>query len=93
MFWFGGGLFYANAAFFAEHARKLVQQSPTRVRWLAIDARAVTELDFTAGCALLELHQDLTSSGVALALIVVPVRQQGILKRMGLMELIGANRI
>lgn len=93
IFWFGGGLFYANAAFFAEQARKLVHDSPAPVRWLVVDARAVTELDFSAGRALLELFQDLKKAGVALALIVVPVRQQGVLERMGLQELIGSNRI
>jgi MFS superfamily sulfate permease-like transporter len=93
MFWFGGGLFYANAAFFAEQARKLVHDSPTPVRWLVVDARAVTEMDFSAGRALLELIQDLKKAGVALALIVVPVREQRVLERMGLLELIGSNRI
>jgi high affinity sulfate transporter 1 len=93
MFWFGGGLFYANAAFFAEQARKLVHDSPAPVRWLVVDARAVTELDFSAGRALLELFQDLKEAGVALALIVVPVRQQRVLESMRLLELIGSNRI
>jgi high affinity sulfate transporter 1 len=93
MFWFGSSLFYANAAFFAEQARQLVHQSPTPVRWLAIDATAITELDFSAGCAVAELHQDLAKAGVVLALIVVPVRHFGTLKRMGLSEAIGASRI
>jgi len=37
IFWFGADLFYANAAFFAEQARKLVNQSPSPVRWLVVD--------------------------------------------------------
>src|SRR5215469_10518630 len=93
MFWFGGGLFYANAAFFAEQARKLVHDSPSPVQWLVVDARAVTEMDFSAGRALLELFQDLKKAGVVLALIVVPVRQQGVLERMGLLELVGECRM
>jgi high affinity sulfate transporter 1 len=93
MFWFGGGLFYANSAYFAERARSLVHDAPTPVRWLVIDARAVTEMDFSAGRAFLELFQDLKKAGVTLALIVVPVRQQGVLERIGLLELIGPKRI
>jgi sulfate permease, SulP family len=93
MFWFGAGLFYANAAFFAEQARKLVYESQAPVRWLVIDARAVTEVDFSGGRALLDLYQDLRKAGVVLALILAPVRQQGVLERMGLFELIGSNRI
>jgi high affinity sulfate transporter 1 len=93
IFWFGADLFYANVAFFAEQARMLVHESPTPVRWLTIDATAVTGLDFSAGRALAELQQDLNEIGVTLALIVVPVRHRGNLERMGLVELIGANHI
>lgn len=52
MFWCGRDLFYANVAFFAEQARRLVNESPSPVRWLVIDATAVSGLDFCAGCAL-----------------------------------------
>jgi MFS superfamily sulfate permease-like transporter len=93
MFWFGAGLFYANVSYFAEQVRRLVDRSPAPVRWLVIDARAVTELDYSAGRALAELQQDLSRAGVVLALIVVPVRHQGVIERMGLVNLIGANRI
>ena len=37
MFWFGRDLFYANGAFFAEQARRLVNESPSPVRWLVIE--------------------------------------------------------
>jgi high affinity sulfate transporter 1 len=93
IFWFGSDLFYANVAFFAEEVRKLVYQSPSPVRWLVIDATAITKLDFSAGCAVAELHQDLAKAGVVLALIVVPARRFGTLERMGLSRVIGANRI
>jgi high affinity sulfate transporter 1 len=93
MFWFGAGLFYANVSFFAEQVRRLVEQCPSTLRWLVIDARAVTEMDYSAGQALKELHQDLSRMGVVLALIVVRERHQGVLVRMGMMDLIGAERI
>src|SRR6516225_9310918 len=76
IFWFGADLFYANVAFFAEHARMLVHESPTPVRWLTIDATAITGLDFSAGRAVAELQQDLAKIGVTLALIVVPRRHR-----------------
>jgi len=93
MLWFGSDLFYANAAFLAEQARRLVDDSPTTVRWLVIDATAITGLDFSAGRALAELQQDLAKSGVVLALVVLPLKQHTELERMGLMELLGVNRI
>jgi MFS superfamily sulfate permease-like transporter len=93
MFWFGAGLFYANASFFAEQVRTLVDLQPSPLRWLVLDARAITDLDYSAGEALSELHQDLSKAGVILALIVVPERHQGYLERTGMVELIGRNRI
>jgi MFS superfamily sulfate permease-like transporter len=93
MFWFGAGLFYANVSFFAEHTRKLVYDSPSPVRWLVVDATAVTEMDYSAGRAVTEFQQDLAKAGVVVAAIVVPVRHQGALERMGLVDLIGPNRI
>ena len=93
MFWFGRDLFYANAAFFAEQARRLVEHSPSRVCWLVIDATAITGLDFSAGRAVAELHQDLAKAGVVLAFVEAPEKHHVDFERMGLVELIGANRI
>jgi high affinity sulfate transporter 1 len=93
MFWFGRDLFYANVAFFAERARRLVSESPSPVRWLVIDASAITGLDFSAGCALAELHQDLAKAGVVLGMVEVPEKHQVDLEQMGLVAQIGAGRI
>ena len=93
MYWFGSDLFYANVAFFAEQVRKLVNYSPTPVHWLVIDCSAITDLDFSAGRAIMDLHQDLAKAGVVLALSRLQVTSHGDLERMGLVQLIGANRI
>jgi MFS superfamily sulfate permease-like transporter len=93
MFWFGADLFYANVPFFAEQARRLVDDSPSPVRWFVIDATAITALDLSAGYALAELKSDLDQAGVVLALVVVPARHHARFERMGLIDLIGANRI
>src|SRR6516225_8784869 len=84
IFWFGADLFYANVAFFAEQARMLVHESPTPVRWLTIDATAISGLDFSAGRAVAELQQDLAKIDVTLALIIIPVRHRSNLERLGL---------
>jgi high affinity sulfate transporter 1 len=93
MFWFGAGLFYANVSFFAEQIHKLIHHSDSPVRWLVLDARAITELDYSAGRALVELHEELSKKDIVLALIVVQVQHQGYLERLGLLDLIGTNRI
>jgi len=93
MYWFGSDLFYANVAFFAAQVRKLVNHSPTPVRWLVIDCSAITDVDFSAGRAVMDLHQDLAKAGVVLALSRLQVTPHGDLERMGLVQLIGENRI
>ena len=93
MYWFGSDLFYANVAFFAAQVRKLVNHSPTPVRWLVIDCSAITDVDFSAGRAVMDLHHDLAKAGVVLALSRLQVSPHGDLERMGLVQLIGANRI
>jgi high affinity sulfate transporter 1 len=93
MFWFGSDLFYANAGFFAEDARKLINESPTPVRWFVIDCSAITGLDYSAGRTLRDLQMDLAKAGVVLALARIQSRHQGDLERMGLIDLIGSHRI
>jgi MFS superfamily sulfate permease-like transporter len=93
MYWFGSALFYANAAFFAQQARKLVDESPSPVRWLVIDGSAITSIDFSAGRAVAELQQDLANKGVVLALARINPKSGSGLDRLGLIKLIGAHRI
>lgn len=93
MYWFGADLFYANVAFFAAEARMLVEDSPTPIRWFAVDATAITDVDFSAGKGLAELQQDLAKSGITLALIVHKVRHENKLEQLGLISLIGSDLI
>jgi sulfate permease, SulP family len=93
VFWFGADLFYANVTFFAEQVRRLVSQSPSPVRWLAIDATAITDVDFSAGSVLADLQQELAKADVTLALIVVSKQRQDELEDTGLVNLIDAARI
>jgi SulP family sulfate permease len=93
IFWFGADLYYANADFFSRQVRSLVEESPSPVRWLVIDATAITGIDFSAGRAVAELQQDLAKAGVVLAVVFVPVSHDVSLEQMGLKDLIGANRI
>ncbi len=93
MYWFGADLYYANANHFVEQAHLLVNQSPTPVRWLIIDAGAITTIDFSAGRALHELQQDLAKQGVVLALTRVSTNLREDLNRLELTKGIGTNRM
>jgi len=93
LFWFGSDLFYANSDYFTETARRLVNESPTPVRWLAVDASAITGIDYTAGRALMDLQKDLADERIVLAIARVQTGFHLSLEHMGLIKLIGANRI
>jgi MFS superfamily sulfate permease-like transporter len=93
MFWFGSDLYYANAGFFAEHARKVVHEAPTPVRWFVIDCGAITGIDYSAGRAVADLKEDLAKAGIVLALARVQLRHHSDLEQLGLIQLIGKNRL
>jgi MFS superfamily sulfate permease-like transporter len=93
MYWFGADLFYANVYHFAEQALGLVTESPSPVRWLVVDAGAITGIDYSAGRALKELQQDLAKHDVVLALARVCDSLRQDLDRHELTQLIGVNRL
>jgi sulfate permease, SulP family len=64
VFQFGAELFYANAGRFAEEVRALVDRAPTPVRWLVVDAGAITSVDYSAARVLRTLRDDLSRGGV-----------------------------
>jgi MFS superfamily sulfate permease-like transporter len=66
LYHFGATLFYANANRFAEEVMCLVGQPPSQVRWLIVDAEAITHLDYSAARVVRELQQNLTSCGTQL---------------------------
>jgi MFS superfamily sulfate permease-like transporter len=61
---FGAALFYANAGRFADEILTLVGPAPTPVRWLIVDAEAITDVDYSAARVIEELKKDLTNAGV-----------------------------
>ncbi len=71
-------------------AQRLV---PTPTRWLPLNAEAIVELDITAADTLLALHGELALRGIVLALARVKQDLSADLRRAGLIDLIGADRI
>src|SRR5262249_47411453 len=86
VYWFGSDLFYANIDRFATQARKLATESPSPVRWLVVDAGAITHVDYTAGGALKELNQDLAQRAITLVLAHLSQSLKADLDRQGLTE-------
>ncbi|MGA3235965.1 MAG: SulP family inorganic anion transporter [Bryobacteraceae bacterium] len=90
---FGAALFYANAGRFSDEVRGLVGPPPSKLRWLVVDAGAITRVDYTAARMVRELHQDLANAGVELVLAHVQSDLKPDLERHHLTGIIGENRI
>ncbi|MDP9082695.1 MAG: SulP family inorganic anion transporter, partial [Pseudomonadota bacterium] len=90
---FGAALFYANAGRFAEEVRLLAGPAPSPVRWLVVDAAAITQVDYTAARVVRELQDDLAHRGVALVFARVQSDLRPDFDRHQLTEIIGADRI
>jgi SulP family sulfate permease len=90
---FGAALFYANAGRFSDDIRGLVGPAPSPVRWLVVDAGAITHVDYTAARVVRELQEDLAQLGVILLLAHVQSDLRPDLDRHGLTEVIGPTRI
>jgi SulP family sulfate permease len=93
VFWFGADLYYASAGHFCEQVLALVHDSPQPVRWLVVDAGAITGVDYSAGAALKDLHENLRKHAASLAFAHVNADLKANLDRLGLTELIGENRL
>ena len=93
MYWFGSDLYYANANHFTEEVLRLVSESPSPVRWLVVEAGAITSIDYTAASELKQLQRDLSKLGVVLAFTRVNADFRADLDRMELTDVIGAEHI
>jgi len=93
MYRFGAALFYANAGRFLEEVSSLVHPVPSAVRWVVIDAEAMTHVDYTAARVVLALKKNLTEAGIELAFARVPWDMKSDCDRHHLTEAIGAGRI
>ncbi len=91
VFRFGAALFYANAGRFADEIRLLVGPAPSSLRWIVVDAGAITQVDYTAARVVRELQQDLAQGGVELVFAHVQSDLKPDLDRHHLTEVIGTD--
>jgi len=90
---FSSPLFYANAGFFTEQIRSLVEPASPRVWCVIVDAGAITHVDYTAARAVIELQADLAKENIELVFAHVQSDLKPDLDRHGLTKAIGPNRI
>ena len=63
---FGAALYYANAPRFAEEILNLAGTEPSAVRWVVVDAEAITNIDYSASRTLMGLVKQLANADVSL---------------------------
>lgn len=90
---FGAPLFYANADRFSREIRELVRAPGSEVRWLIVDAEAITNIDYSASRMVRQLHTHLGQKSVEFALARVASSLHSDLIRHNLVEVIGSERI
>ena len=90
---FGAALFYANASLFADEVLGLVGPDDSRVRWLVVDAEAITNVDYSAARMVRQLHTELVRRRIVVALARVPLSLKADLDRHLLTEIIGTARL
>jgi SulP family sulfate permease len=90
---FGADLFYANAARFADELRALVDGAPCPVRWVIIEAGAITDLDYTAARVVLALIEELIQRKVEIAFARVSPSLRADMDRHGVTIVIGADKL
>jgi len=90
---FGADLFYANESRFTDEVRALVEHAPAPVRWLIVDAGAITAIDYSAAQSVRDLCEDLKAAGVELVFARVSVYLRADMDRHCISETIGAARI
>jgi MFS superfamily sulfate permease-like transporter len=78
---FGADLWYANRNRFVDEVRALVDQAPTPVKWLIVDAEAITDIDYSAAISVRKLMDDLTAKGVRLLIARVSASLRSDLER------------
>lgn len=85
-------LFFANAEQFRGDLLEAVATSPTPVRWLAVAAEPVTDIDVTAADMLIELDAELGQAGIELVFAEMKDPVKDDLKRFGVFTTLGEHQ-
>lgn len=66
LYHFGAALFYANSGRFTDEIRALAGPQQSSMRWIVVDAEAITNLDYSASRVVAALRNDLADRGITL---------------------------
>lgn len=86
-----GPLIFANARYVMDRLERLVAETDLPVRWIILDAQAITDLDITAAQRFADLHHKLEQAGIVVKIAdaTYPFMMQ--LEKVGLSKTIGSQ--
>lgn len=90
---FGADLFYANDTRFADEVRSLMGSAPAPLRWLVVDAAAITDIDYSAAQTVRDLSAELSREGVGLVFGRVSPYLRADMDRHGITATLGASHV
>ncbi len=90
---FGSDLFYANQNRFTDEVRALVKCAPAPVRWLVVDAGAITDIDYSAAKSLCDLLGDMAAQKVGVVFGRVNSYLRSDMDRHGLTATVGVAHV
>jgi high affinity sulfate transporter 1 len=90
---FDSSLLFFNADYFKDRVRAIIRNANTKPRWVLFDAESVPVLDITGADGLEELHGELASRGIVLAIARAKGLFRVMLERSGVSEKIGRQHI
>jgi MFS superfamily sulfate permease-like transporter len=89
---FSADLYYANSNYLLEEAVAILATEPP-VRWFCLDAVSMTDVDYTGGQVLAQLHGSCTEKGARLVLAQVQPDVLDQLRRYGTIDALGADAV
>lgn len=85
-------LIFANARYVMARIVQLVNDAGPGLKWLIIDAQAITDMDVTAAQRFAELHRELQTRGVEIKIADAPRPFLEELAKVGLSEALGSQQ-
>jgi sulfate permease, SulP family len=89
---FSRDLFYANATHFSEEIQMLLKSAEVKVKWFILEARAITEIDYSASKTIQDLLKELNDQNVTFIVSGLEPEVRAQFNCDGLTKLIGADR-
>ena len=90
---FGASLYYANTARFTEEIVTLVENADPALRWLAISASVIGDIDYQGSQTVRAIKEELDRMGVTLVLCDIEPRVHQELDAYGLTAVIGEDHL